>query len=60
MALAVPIIIMQRKEVKNMKLAASFLAALLLTGTVGAFSDAMAMPMAKDGVILKDHLTSDP
>jgi hypothetical protein len=44
------------KEVRNMKLAASFLAALLLTGTLGVFHPAIA----EDGILSKDSLTSDP
>jgi hypothetical protein len=56
MGLAIHVIRMQRKEVRNMKLATSFLAALLLAGTLGAFNNAIA----EDGVLSKDQLTSDP
>jgi hypothetical protein len=44
---------MQRKEVKNMKIATSILAAVLFTGTLGAFNNAIA----EDGTISKDELT---
>jgi hypothetical protein len=43
---------MQRKEVKNMKIATSFLAALLLAGTLGALNNAIA----EDGVLSEDQL----
>lgn len=44
-----------------MKLATSFLAALLLTGTLGAFNNAMATgATAKDGILSIDDLGSDP
>jgi hypothetical protein len=56
MGLALPVIRMQRKEVRNMKLAASFLAALLLTSTLGTLHNAIA----EDGILSKDSLTSDP
>ena len=39
-----------------MKIATSFLAALLLTGTLGALNNAIA----EDGILSKDSLTSDP
>jgi hypothetical protein len=56
MGLAISILRMQRKEVRNMKIATSFLAALLLAGTLGAFNNAIA----EDGILSKDSLTSDP
>jgi hypothetical protein len=43
----------ERKEVKNMKIATSFLAALLFTGSLGAFNNAIA----EDGVLSKNQLT---
>ena len=39
-----------------MKLAASFLAALLFTGTLGTLNHAIA----QDGILSRDSLTSDP
>jgi hypothetical protein len=39
-----------------MKIATSILAALLFTGTLGAFNNVIA----EDGVLSKDSLTSDP
>jgi hypothetical protein len=51
MGLAVSVVMTQRKEVKTMKIATSFLAALLFTGTLGAFNNAIA----EDGVISKDQ-----
>ena len=39
-----------------MKIATSFLAVLLFTGTLGAFHPAIAA----DGILSKDSLTSDP
>jgi hypothetical protein len=51
MELAQPLIIMQRKEVKTMKIATSLLAALLFTGTLGALNNAMA----EDGILEKDQ-----
>jgi hypothetical protein len=56
MDLALPFVRMQRKEVRNMKIATSFLAALLFTGTLGALNNAIA----EDGILSKDSLTSDP
>ena len=47
MALALPVVMMQRKEVRNMKIATSFLAVLLFTGTLGALNNAIA----EDGII---------
>jgi hypothetical protein len=41
MDLAVCLVMMQRKEVKTMKIATSFLAALLFVGTLGAINTAM-------------------
>src|SRR5215475_9479206 len=43
----------ERKEVKHMKIATSFSAALLFTGTLGAFNNAMA----EDGILSKNQLT---
>jgi hypothetical protein len=51
MGLAVSVVMTQRKEVKTMKIATSFLAALLFTGTLGALNNAIA----EDGVISKDQ-----
>jgi len=45
---------MQRKEVRNMKIATSFLAALLFTGALGSINTAMSA----DGVISKDELAT--
>jgi hypothetical protein len=56
MGLAIPVCMTQRKEVRNMKIATSILAAVLFTGTLGAFNNARA----EDGIISKDSLTSDP
>jgi hypothetical protein len=56
MDLAIPVIRMQRKEVRNMKIATSILAAVLFTGTLGAFNNVIA----EDGILSKDSLTSDP
>jgi hypothetical protein len=53
MALAISAVMTERKEVKNMKIATLFLAALLFTGTLGAFNNAMA----EDGILSKDQLT---
>jgi hypothetical protein len=50
MDLAIPVVIMRRKEVKTMKIATSFLAALLFTGTLAALNNAIA----EDGMISKD------
>jgi hypothetical protein len=55
MDLAISDIRMQRKEVRNMKIATSILAALLFTGTLGAFNNAIA----EDGIVSKDDLTAD-
>ena len=52
MDLAVSVVMMQRKEVRNMKIATSFLAALLLAGTLGALNNAVA----QDGVLSEDQL----
>jgi hypothetical protein len=54
MELAQSLIIMQRKEVRNMKIATSFLAALLFTGTLGALNNAIA----EDGILEKDQFTA--
>jgi hypothetical protein len=50
MDLAIPVVIMRRKEVKTMKIATSFLAALLFTGTLGALNNAIA----------QDDISKDP
>jgi len=42
MDLAIHVVIMRRKEVRTMKIATSFLAALLFTGTLGALNNAIA------------------
>jgi len=55
MDLALALVMMQRKEVKIMKIATSFLAALLLTGTLGALNNAIA----EDGIISKDDASAD-
>jgi hypothetical protein len=52
MDLAISDIRMQRKEVRNMKIATSFLAALLFTGTLGALNNAIA----EDGILSEDQL----
>jgi hypothetical protein len=54
MHLAIPIVMTQRKEVRNMKIATAFLTALLLTGTLGALNNAKA----QDGIVSKDQLTA--
>jgi hypothetical protein len=51
MGLAIPAVMTQRKEVKTMKIATSFLAALLFTGTLGALNNAIA----QDGILSKDE-----
>jgi len=53
MAVAISLIMTERKEVKNMKIATSLLAAVLFTGTLGAFNNATA----EDGILSKDQLT---
>jgi hypothetical protein len=53
MELAQSIIVMQRKEVKTMKIAISFLAAVLFTSALGALNNAAA----DDGVLLKQEVT---
>jgi hypothetical protein len=55
MDLALALVMMQRKEVKLMKIARSFLAALLLTGTLGALNNAIA----QDGIVSKDDASAD-
>jgi len=52
MDLAQSIIMIQRKEVRNMKIATSFLAALLFTSALGALNNAAA----DDGVLLKQEV----
>jgi len=54
MDLALFIVMTQRKEMRNMKIATSFLAALLFTGTLGALNNAIA----EDGIVSKDELTA--
>ena len=44
---AISVVRMQRKEVRDMKIATSFLAALLFAGTLGSINTAMAA----DGVV---------
>lgn len=51
MDLAVSVVMIERKEVRTMKIATSFLAALLFTGTLGALNNAIA----EDGIISKDQ-----
>jgi hypothetical protein len=51
MGLAISVVMTQGKEVRNMKIATSFLAALLFTGTLGALNNAIA----EDGIISKDQ-----
>jgi hypothetical protein len=51
MGLALPAVMTQGKEVKTMKIATSFLAALLFTGTLGALNNAVA----QDGILSKDE-----
>src|SRR5215475_7226262 len=53
MDLALAVCRMQRKEVRDMKIATSILAAVLFTGTLGGFSNAIA----EDGILSKDQLT---
>jgi hypothetical protein len=54
MDLAIPVVMMQRKEVRNMKIATSFLAALLFTGTLGTLNNVIA----EDGMLSKDQLNA--
>src|SRR4030095_7845025 len=51
MGLAIPVVRTQGKEVRTMKIATSFLAALLFTGALGAFNNAVA----QDGILSKDE-----
>jgi hypothetical protein len=51
---AISVVRMQRREVRNMKIATSFLAALLFTGALGSINTAMSA----DGVISKDELAT--
>jgi len=46
-------VMMQRKEMRTMKIATSFFAALLFTGTLGALNNAIA----EDGMLSKDQFT---
>jgi hypothetical protein len=54
MDLAISMIILERKEVRTMKIATSILAAVLFTGTLGALNNALA----EDGILSKDQLTA--
>jgi hypothetical protein len=54
MGLARSIIIIQRKEVRIMKIATSILAAVLFTGTLGAVNTTMGA----DGILSKDEFTA--
>jgi hypothetical protein len=54
MELAISLIIMKRKEVRPMKIATSILAAVLLTGTLGAINTAKG----EDGLLSKDQFTT--
>jgi hypothetical protein len=51
---AISMIIPQRKEVRNMKIATSVIAALLFTATLGAINTATGA----DGILSKDQLTA--
>jgi hypothetical protein len=51
MGLAIPVVRTQGKEVRTMKIATSFLAALLFTGALGALNNAVA----QDGILSKDE-----
>src|SRR5262247_1505426 len=53
MELAISVCRMQRKEVRDMKIATSLLAAVLFTGALGALNNATA----EDGILSKDQLT---
>jgi len=53
MDLALSMIILERKEVRNMKIATSILAAVLFTGTLGVINTATGA----DGILSKDELT---
>jgi hypothetical protein len=54
MDLAISVVRMERKEVRNMKIATSILAAVLFTSTLGALNNAIA----EDGILSKDQLTA--
>jgi hypothetical protein len=54
MDLAISVVIMQRKEVRNMKIATSILAAVLFTATLGTLNHAIA----EDGILSQDKLTA--
>jgi hypothetical protein len=54
MDLALSLIILKRKEVRPMKIATSILAAVLLTGTLGAINTAKG----EDGILSKDQFTT--
>jgi hypothetical protein len=54
MDLAILMIIPQRKEVRNMKIATSILAAVLFTATLGVINTATGA----DGILSKDQLTA--
>jgi hypothetical protein len=51
MDLAISVVMIQGKEVRTMKIATSFLAALLFTSTLGALNNAIA----EDGILSKDQ-----
>ena len=53
MELALFVYRMKRKEVRDMKIATSILAAVLFTGALGALNNAIA----EDGILSKDQLT---
>jgi len=55
MGLALPAVMTQRKEMKTMKIATSFLAAVLFTGTLGTLNNAIA----EDGILSKDNASAD-
>jgi hypothetical protein len=54
MDLAISMIILERKEVRNMKIATSILAAVLFTGILGVINTASG----SDGILSKDELTA--
>jgi hypothetical protein len=51
MDLAISVVMIQGKEVRNMKIATSILAAVLFTSTLGALNNAIA----EDGILSKDQ-----
>ena len=54
MGLAVSVVMTATKGGENMKIATSFLAAVLFTGTLGALNNAIA----EDGILSKDQFTA--